>query len=68
MPPSDSATRSVGNLWKTGDNSMSTVVNCEFIPKSAMATAKFASGAVTGRLTGAEMQAQGHVGRLGRGE
>ena len=50
-PPDTSlrrATRRRGNLWKTGDNRRSTVVNCEFIPNRAIATAKLASGAVTG--------------------
>ena len=43
-------------------------MNCEFMPKRAMATAKLASGAVDGRTAGAEVQAQRHVGRLGGGE
>ena len=35
-------------MWNTGESSSSVIVNCEFVPNRAIATAKFASGATFG--------------------
>src|SRR3984957_2336880 len=51
MPPSDSATLRLGNLWKTGDSSSSAVVLIEFRPNSEIAMVKLlviASGEACG--------------------